>query len=189
MPRFSLKSLVVVTAFIVLAVSHWQTSRRAAEMAVTLRALREEFNLIEVKDPKMAYVKRHRSDGDNTWKYSVYLPPDRRFALYQTSGPAKPGELPTRGSATEFKRSGHFTLTVKLESRHGRFVLRVLQQVEVGGSSTTYIDTPLQLGTGNNGPGPQVEWSPDGPIRVFSLMSPDGQGMDSGVAVFFKPMK
>jgi hypothetical protein len=81
-PRVSLLTLLLLTAAIVLGISHLATSHRekallqqVAGLNAERQKLRDELGYFDIADSKKIHVRNIREQTEHTWKWRVYLPP------------------------------------------------------------------------------------------------------------------
>jgi hypothetical protein len=86
--QFSLVTLLLLAVIAALAVGYCAAAKRLAEAQRELqqanRAIadfRAELGYFEVDDPKMVYMRAAPTLGDLSWKWRVYLPAGRKWAV------------------------------------------------------------------------------------------------------------
>lgn len=184
-PRFSLMSLILGTAVVLLSISHWQTSQRNHELIGTVNALREEFGDIIVRDATKAYIRRLSSHGQPVWRYRVYLPPAREYELHLRHGTTGVGEFPPSGISTPISVNGSFNLTVTIVQQGGSFYLGAFSEDGGLNGGRTLIETVVSLPQPFNSVGNQQEASAEGQILLLRHMSKVPEG-ESGIVVYFE---
>lgn len=104
LPQFSIWTVMVFTAFVLLAASHWWTSiqlelarqeakrahdkmkdtrrRISQEMYYELAEVRRGFSVLNVANPSLTYVGFLPQANTNFWQWRFYIPKGKRYRLY-----------------------------------------------------------------------------------------------------------
>jgi hypothetical protein len=95
LPRFSLRTLLLVFALVALVASHVYTSMRLRDALQENRLLHQELDRFPVDDVQRLYAGAVTSLDKFTWRWRVYLPEGRRFVLRTANS-----QIPESGLAT-----------------------------------------------------------------------------------------
>jgi hypothetical protein len=127
-PRFSLRWLLVATAFVAVVVSHVNTSlnlrrgqRTIEQQQGELKKLRDELGVFEVEDRTKAHVVFVRQTEDKAWRWRLSLPPQGRYMLKWAIDSVASKDLSSQWEGQQFQTLGldSTTFTVDLFLRKG----------------------------------------------------------------------
>ena len=116
--RFSLLTMMLVTAVVCLGVSHFHTTRQLHQANQELRQLRTEVGSLTIDDSTQVYAVAIPCNEPLTWKWRVYLPPGN-WDMHTAHG-----EIPTTGfnpraSGTDGSAKGGKDFTIEAFVRKG----------------------------------------------------------------------
>ena len=148
-PRISLLTLLLLTAIAAMAIVIAQLWREVGPLRAEVRRLRSEVGYLTIEDPTKAYAISVPTFEENSWRWRIFLPPGRMYALNERSGrlPA-PSQHPgdewfdavkrhgSGSSSSGSNLSGEFTLEAKLIKQDDRWLL-VTQFTKSDGDSST----------------------------------------------------
>lgn len=197
--RFSLFSLLLVTALICVSASHWTLSMRAASLDDTVRGLRQQLGMLNVEDKQQIYIREVQSNEPLTWKFRIYLPPDEKFVVRMGSGNRKPG---TAAATIEGTRSSAYINEAE------EFTLTVAIGKEVAPSKNLHLRVSMSPGTWGMridpsvnewllqkersarlerlSPHPQQAYQLGSDVEFFQLLRPRADGREEGVVVWLE---
>ena len=81
MTKFSIKGLLVFLTFIALGIALVLTQRELREKTTQLDSLLQESRYLKIVDDKMIHATNLPGFGQKSWRWRVYLPPDRQFRI------------------------------------------------------------------------------------------------------------
>lgn len=81
LPRFSIATLLLATAVIACAVSHFIVSRKLADAKDALTALRNDALVLDADDSSLIHVIALPTYGQLQWRWKVQLPLDGEYRL------------------------------------------------------------------------------------------------------------
>ena len=99
--RFSLRGLLLATAVIALAVSHFMTTLRLRTVMGENALLRQEVNRFPLEDESLLHVAALQSPDQLTWRWRLHVPEGGKFVLRTAHA-----NLPRRGLPTKFGGTG-----------------------------------------------------------------------------------
>lgn len=76
---YTLRTLMITTLVICLAISHWHTSRRLADSEAQLRRLRDELGYLSIDDKTKVHAVALDEDEPNTWRWRLFIPKGHRY--------------------------------------------------------------------------------------------------------------
>jgi len=125
MPRFSLASLLLLTAVVGLTFALLVGNIQRRDDDAELSELRNLAGRLTVTDPDLVHAIPVPMAGALKWQWQIYLPPDKDYELVLIAGDIPESGIPKRWSArTGFRKSGKFLLTASVEKdRHGNLIL------------------------------------------------------------------
>jgi len=155
--RFSLLTLLLASATICLAVSHWHTSRQLATARAQLRQLRDELGYVSIEDKSKFHAVALESGEPNTWQWRLFVPKGVRYQwkiacedIPQDSPPSRAGV--TAGSNEPYWDADNEVLvTARLrEADEGNWTLSVTSKI--GDSKHQMSGATLKI------PREKIEW-------------------------------
>ncbi len=81
LPRFSITTLLLVTALISFAVSHFLVSRKLADTKAALTALRNDALVLDADDSSLIHVIALPTYGPLQWRWKMQLPTEGEYRL------------------------------------------------------------------------------------------------------------
>lgn len=116
-PRFSLLSLLLLTAVVALSLSLWGESSRRLPLQREIEALRREVGEVSAADPRRMYVQplERSIDSRMHFRWRAYVPPGRS------------AEVTVEVQQLDENRMGH--LTMRLEAGETGFEFAILPSV------------------------------------------------------------
>ena len=79
--KFSLKTLLLVLTLVALTVLLGVTRVELAEKTAQLKEYRDEMRYLDVEDETKIHAINIPGFGRKSWRWRIYLPPDRKFRL------------------------------------------------------------------------------------------------------------
>jgi hypothetical protein len=153
--RFSLRTLLLLTAIVALAVSHFITSMRLRTLSEENRLLRQEVNRFPLQDESVLHVAALQSTDGLTWRWRLHVPENGKFVVR-----TEYANLPQRGLPTKLGYVGdelpkgdvHVTVTVQ-KDRDQRWTVvtlipapKVKSRFFVPESNSTWIEQRASFG-------------------------------------------
>jgi hypothetical protein len=197
LPRFSLLTILLLTALVACGFTIWQLWREVRPLRAEVARLRAEVGQLTIEDTDKAYAIQVHTFDDDTWKWRIYLPPGRKYSLHTRSGnlPSPVGitrnewlEAVTRhgvgSSSSGTGLSGEYTLEAKLVQQDDRWLLVTRNTVRegpvsghAGGTTSIYPDEWLadRRARSTRSDVPSVNqkvFEPDQPILLLHMMKP-----------------
>jgi len=175
-PRISLRWLLVVVAFLCLAMSQFQASRRLSSAQLELRKLRDEAGYITIEDESMFHAVALDSEDPNTWRWRLFIPKGNKYKwniacedIPQNSPPLRPGVSST-SNEPYWERDNEVLVTARLrQSTDGNWTLGVTSKI--GDSKNQMSNALLKI------PSDKIDW-------IDKIHSTDGRVIGSnGTAV------
>lgn len=117
-PRISLLTALLLMTIVGMAIVVVQLWREVGPLRAEVRQLRTEAGRLMIDDPtKIHVLSVHGSDEvDKSWKWRVYLPPNRKYYLHKLSakidaqGMAQTGFITSTSSPISQTSSGEFVI-------------------------------------------------------------------------------
>ncbi|TWT96995.1 hypothetical protein Pla108_27720 [Botrimarina colliarenosi] len=81
MPKFSLKTLLVLTTIVALVVTLAVTQRELADKSSQLESYRNEMRYLSISDANKINAISIPGFGRKSWRWRIHLPKDRQFRL------------------------------------------------------------------------------------------------------------
>jgi hypothetical protein len=180
--RFSLGTLLLLTAIVALGVTLWQAHRELASLRPEVRRLRQELGHLSIDDETKIYAIEIPTMAPNTWKWRVYLPPGRAFEM-NTQLKRIPGRpkglnrrewLNTLSGPSNTIASGEFTIEAKMEKGEvaGSWFLHTMDLNNNGasGAGMDWLDDRRAWYTSSDvSPRQQVELSTDDGLILLAI--------------------
>lgn len=197
--RFSLLTFLFLTTIVAMAIVLMMQWREMGPMHAELRRLRAETGQLAIDDPQKAYAIAIPMVDDDTWRWRIYLPPGRRYALYEYSGylpnqvlfsgRAWYDEVKAKGgggSSSSTAQTGEFILDAHIDKDGGQWVMttkarhQVGPQIETGGSRVSIhqphgdwlADNRGRIVSSSVNATKQREFGPDEPILLLHRIRP-----------------
>jgi len=104
--RFSLRSLLAVTAFVAMAIVIWQLYTELAPLRAEVRRLRDEVGELSIDDEAKLYAIRVRAGEDMTWKWRVWVPEGRAYEIRYVGDQIPKQGFPRASGMISFNQSG-----------------------------------------------------------------------------------
>lgn len=124
LPRFTLRTVFVTSAFVCLLIWHWVTVRELARVRAENLDVRNQAGLLTVTDPNRVHVMAIPTVEDRTWRWRVYVPQSGIFRLC-----SRFTELPESGVPKprhQFQlQPGHHIITAMIQLDGDKPVLRL----------------------------------------------------------------
>ena len=105
--RISLLSFILLVSLICVSVSHVQVTRDNVTLRQRVTDLEDDLGFIKVEDPDKVYVRQLESVESLTWRFRIYLPPNKRYMIKNKIGRG--------GSGSSLQLDEQVTLTVGLK--------------------------------------------------------------------------
>jgi len=80
--RFSLLTAILLTTIAAMGVAIWQLSEELQPLRNEVVRLRQEQGRLTITDPNKIYAIRVMTDEPDTWKWRVYLPPNKKYSMH-----------------------------------------------------------------------------------------------------------
>jgi len=160
--RFSLASLLLAVALICVSVSHFRVTRENLRLKQENERLRVDLGYLNITDKDKVYLRRLETFEELTWRFRVFLPPNKRYRFSEDLGKVT-------SSSTMEQHDTQFTLTVAIRRNpDGEWRLKTTRP---GHGTTSSIDSDIvqrviALDDTNLLRRDQEELDPDKPIRL-----------------------
>ena len=150
--RFSMASVLLATAFLVVSISHVHTSRELKRTKDSLKIAESALGFLTVDDPSLVHAISLPSPNRSQWRWSIQLPSGKTFRLRYLVG-----KIPTNGLPEDTSGAGSSTsiLTDSQGQRFGPFIL------DGALSKTEFGDWKLEFTTDASSIQPKIENPPD----------------------------
>lgn len=108
--RFSIASVLLASALVVVSISHVHTSRELERTRDSLRTAQSELGILTVDDPSLLHAISLPSPNRSQWRWRIQLPEREKFRLRYWVGAIPPNGLPLdtsrAGSSTSILTDG-----------------------------------------------------------------------------------
>jgi hypothetical protein len=168
-PRFSLRTVLIVTAFIACGITIWQLQREVGPLRAEVRRLRDEVGFLDVEDQSKVHAIQVRTTDELTWKWRLWIPPGRRYALRVDGGMIPKTGFPTEGGTIGIYDAGEMWVEYQVKKDpksgtwHGQMVTA---KGAVGGGEQKWIEWGSRTGSGE-GVGNSTRVAPADEILVL----------------------
>jgi hypothetical protein len=161
-PRFSLLTILLLITIVGLMLVVWRQWREIGPLRAEVRRLRTEQGHLNIDDPTRIYSIQAETEEDDVWMWRIYIPPDRRFALWHFLGnlPTIPDMLDA-GWFESLKRPDGAEALVTPTFK-GEMLLEV-RRLDVNGRDRLFVRFHNEQGGGSSGrpmPGEKVTRMP-----------------------------
>lgn len=121
--RFSLLTLLLVTAIIALSVTVAMLYRELIPLREEVARLRNELGELNVEDPTKLHAIRVETDNELEWKWRIWIPEGASYRLRGHGGPVPKEGYPTTGGTTYLRESGEHVIRYRIrrDPRDGRW--------------------------------------------------------------------
>lgn len=97
-PRFSLRGLLLITAIVAIALSHWRTSHELRCVRTDLTTARNELHYIDAPDDDHLYAVELPAYDSMVWRWRLQLPATGRYRIaWALSSEIPESGMPTSG--------------------------------------------------------------------------------------------
>ena len=96
--RFSIASVLLASALLVISISHLNTSRELQRTRDSLRNAQSELGILTVDDPSLVHALSLPSANRSQWRWRIQLPKRKTFRLRYLVGAIPPTGLPDDSS-------------------------------------------------------------------------------------------
>jgi hypothetical protein len=117
--RFSLGTLLFMTAILALAVTVWQLYGELVPLRAEVRRLRDEVGELSMDDKAKLYAIRVRAGEDFTWKWRVWVPEGRAYEIRYAGDQIPKQGFPRATGMISFNQPGEHWIEYRI-SRHAR---------------------------------------------------------------------
>jgi hypothetical protein len=133
--RYSIRSLLALTAFAAMAIVIWQLYAELTPLRAELRRLRDEVGELTIEDETKLHAIAVRTDDEMTWKWRIWIPEGRKYKLYY-SGKQIPeqGFAPSHGWMSLGEPGEHW-IEYRIRREGGRWMDQLFTQSGSVGSS------------------------------------------------------
>jgi len=192
--RFSLRGLVLLTAIVALAVSHFIASARLKTVSEENRLLRQEVNRYPLQDESLLHVAALQSTDNLAWRWRLHVPANGRFVLRTEFANLPESGLPTKlGYVGDELPKGDVFVTVSVEKdRDQRWTVvtlvpspKVKSRFFIPASNSTWIEQRASFGVRQMGMD-GVKAIPRGEVAVL-LRARKSKIVANGVTVDMNP--
>lgn len=121
--RFSLRTLLLVTAIIALSVTVAMQYRELGPLREEVARLRREVGELTVEDPTKLHAIRVETENELEWKWRIWIPEGASYRLRSHGGPIPKEGYPTDGGTTYLRKPGEYIIryVIRRDPRDGRW--------------------------------------------------------------------
>ena len=142
-PRFSLLSTLLLMTIVGLAIVTARLWREIGPLRAEVRQLRDEVGVLSIDDPTKLCAIRVRTPEDYTWKYRIWIPEGRSYALKYSGESIPKTGIPKANGYTTFSQSGAMWIEYRIKREVGtkRWVASLDTSFgSVGGASQEWVN-------------------------------------------------
>ncbi|WP_044301796.1 hypothetical protein [Rhodopirellula sallentina] len=213
--RYSLRSFLIATTVVTVAVYHWNVSRRLREAEMTVAKLRDETGRLNIEDNSLVNVIAVESGESNVWRWRMFVPKGHKYMWHVASERIPYGKIPDRAgssgisNARYWERDNEVLVTARLtELADGNYSLSVSSRIgnsddQMAGASIVFPSDHLAWTQEHPsqqvdiaGRASQATFDPSQPFMLFSkrpmAVLPNGDtdfdfGLTHGLAIWLEP--
>ncbi len=113
-PRFSLRTLLLLTTIAALGVAVWKLGSEVVPMRAEVRRLRVEVGDLVVEDESKLYAIQAHTDSELTWKWRMWIPPGKSYRIRCVDGPVPKDGFTEGGGTIYLHSSGEFWVAYRI---------------------------------------------------------------------------
>jgi hypothetical protein len=121
--RFSLLTLLLVTAIVALSVTVAMLYRELGPLRAEVVRLRNEVGELHVNDPAKLHAIRVETDSELEWKWRIWLPEGATYRLRGEGGPVPETGFPATGGTMYLREPGEHVIryVIRRDPRDGKW--------------------------------------------------------------------
>lgn len=121
--RFSLRTLLLLTAIIALSVTVAMQYRELRPLRKEVARLRNEVGELNVEDPAKLHAIRVETDSELEWKWRIWIPENASYRLRADGGLVPAEGFPTGGGTMYLREPGEHVIryAIRRDPRDGRW--------------------------------------------------------------------
>jgi hypothetical protein len=151
-PRFSLLSALLLMTVVCLAIVTAQLWREIGPLRAEVRRLRDEVGVLSIDDPTKVSAIRVRTNEDYTWKWRIWVPDGRSYAIKYSGESIPKNGTPKASGYITLSQTGETWIEYKIRPEVG--TKRWADTLEtphgsVGGASQEWVKWKQQTGSGD----------------------------------------
>jgi hypothetical protein len=150
-PRFSLKTILLATAFIACGITIWLLQREVGPLRAEVKRLRNEVGFLSLEDESKLHAIRLRTPDELTWKWRLWIPPGRKYALRVDGGMIPKTGFPTEGGTIGIYDAGEMWVEYRIQKdpKTGSWQgMMYTSSGGVGGGEQKWVEWGRRVGTG-----------------------------------------
>jgi hypothetical protein len=143
--QYSVRTLSIATILVLLAISHLATSFQLWKLRRDMQRMRGEVGLLDIGDRTKVHAVAIRDGRLNTWRWRVYVPPNKRIALCYSIGESKPDHFPRSRGGMNLEAGDHIVAASLFKNAQDQWRLAVGAPgaMEMGFGGDHVLATPL----------------------------------------------
>jgi hypothetical protein len=142
-PRFSLLSALLLMTVVGLAIVTAQLWWEIGPLRAEVHRLRDEVGVLSIDDPTKLCAIRVRTAEDYTWKWRIWIPEGRKYALMYSGESIPKTGIPKANGYTTLSQSGEMWIEYRIKPEVGtkRWAATLeTSQGSVGGASQVWVN-------------------------------------------------
>ncbi len=126
--RFSILSMLLITAIVAISVSHWQTSQQLWQERHERRVIDAALGIPTVTQPEKLTVMSVPMMAEDSWEWHLVIPPKQRYEVFGLFQNIPSEGMPANGERLGVLEPGSMRLNVSAVRRQHGGVIRVASQ-------------------------------------------------------------
>jgi hypothetical protein len=150
--RFSLLTLLLVTAIVALSVTVAMLYRELGPLREEVSRLRNEVGELNVEDPTKLHAIRVETDNELEWKWRIWIPEGASYRLRGDGGPVPKEGYPMTGGTMYLREPGEHVIRyqIRRDPRDGRWNGSLHTQTgSVGKDHQPWVEWSSRTSTGS----------------------------------------
>jgi hypothetical protein len=150
-PRFSIRTLLVVTAFIACGITIWQLQRVVGPLKAEVKRLRDEVGVLNIEDETKVHAIQVRTNDELRWKWRLWIPPGRKYVLRTAGGMVPKTGFPSEGGTISIYNEGEMWVEFKImrDPKSGTWEGSMVTSTgSVGGGEQKWVAWGRRMGSG-----------------------------------------